>query len=152
MHALDEQEIEAIVEACHRPEHADLPPAQIIARLLDEEGRYIASEASFYRVLRRRGEQQNRGRSRPPVRQARPTTYRATGPCQVWTWDVERHEALSDRATVRDRRDSAVAAAGDKLGAARAGERQQGWQAALTKPGRGSIVRCRGFGEQTRKV
>lgn len=87
-HALTEAEIEAVREACHRPGWADLPPAQIIARLLDEEGRYIASEASFYRVLRARGEQHHRGRAKAPVHQPKPTTYRADGPCEVWSWDV----------------------------------------------------------------
>jgi transposase InsO family protein len=87
-HALTEAEVAAILEVCHRPEWADLPPAQIIARLLDEEGRYIASEASFYRVLRAHGEQKHRGRAKAPVRQAKPTTYRADRPCEVWSWDV----------------------------------------------------------------
>lgn len=85
---LTEPEIEAILEVCHRPEFADLPPAQIIARLLDEEDRYIASEASFYRGLRARGEQRHRGRAKAPAKPAKPTTYRADGPCQVWAWDV----------------------------------------------------------------
>lgn len=87
-HALTEAEVAEVLAACHRPEFADLPPAQIIARLLDEEGRYIASEASFYRILRARGEQRHRGRAKAPVRQAKPTTYRADRPCAVWAWDV----------------------------------------------------------------
>ena len=41
-----------------------------------------------------------------------------------WSTLLERHEALSDRATVKDRRALAVAAARDKLRAARTGERQ----------------------------
>ncbi len=151
-HALSEAERQAILDACHRADFASLPPAQIVTRLLDEEGTYIASESSFYRVLRAANEQHHRGRAAPPRAAGPPQRHEADGPNQVWTYDVERHEALSDRATVRDRRDSAVAAAGDKLRAARTGERQQGWQAALTKPGHGSIVRCRGSGEQTRKV
>ncbi len=87
-HALTQQEIEAIVTELHRPAHADLPPAQIVARLLDEQQRYIASEATFYRILRARGEQRRRGRAQAPVRQARPTSYRADGPLEVWSWDV----------------------------------------------------------------
>lgn len=84
-HALTEAEIDAILQVCH--EHPDQPPAQIIAALLDAEGRYIASEASFYRVLRARGEQRHRGRAQRPRRQSRPGSYRADGPCQVWCWD-----------------------------------------------------------------
>ena len=85
--ALTHEEIDQILEVCHRPELADTPPARIVAHLLDEEGRYIASEASFYRVLRKRGQQQHRGRAKPPARQARPTSYRADAPRQVWSWD-----------------------------------------------------------------
>lgn len=87
-HALSDAEIEQVVEACHRREHVNLAPAQIIARLLDEEGRYIASESSFYRILRRRGEQHHRGRAKPPSAPKPPTTHRADAPCQVWSWDV----------------------------------------------------------------
>ena len=86
--ALTVEEREAILAACHEPEHADLPPAQIIARLADERGVYLASESSFYRVLRDNAEQRHRGRSRPPVRQKRPKSHRADGPNQVWSWDV----------------------------------------------------------------
>lgn len=84
-HALTQPEIDSVLQLCH--EHPDQPPAQIIAELLDAEGRYIASEASFYRVLRARGEQRHRGRAQPPRRQSRPGSYRADGPCQVWCWD-----------------------------------------------------------------
>ena len=150
--ALSAEETQAILDACHRPEHASLPPDQIVVRLMDQEAVYLGSVSTFYRVFRRHGEVSHRGRAKAPRHHARPTTYHASAPNRLWSWDCERHEALSDRATVRDRRDPAVAAAGDKLRAARTGERQQEWQAALTKPGRGSIVRCRGFGEQMRKV
>ena len=87
-HALSPAEVQEVLDACHAPAHADLPPAQIVARLLDEDGRYIASESTFYRILRRHHEQHRRGRARAPVPQARPTSYRADAPCQVWTWDV----------------------------------------------------------------
>jgi len=85
--ALTGEEIQQILDACHRPEFVDLPPAKIVAQLLDEEDRYIASESSFYRVLRTRGEQQHRGRAKAPGKQAKPTSYRAEAPCQVWSWD-----------------------------------------------------------------
>jgi putative transposase len=125
--ALSAEETQAILEACHRPDHASLPPDQIVVRLLDQEALYLGSVSTFYRVLRRHGEVTHRGRAKTPQRQARPTTYHAGAPNRLWSWDCERHEALSDRATVQDRRDPAVAAAGAKLRAARTGERQQGW-------------------------
>jgi putative transposase len=85
--ALSPEEEQAILEACHRPEFAHLPPEQIVVRLLDEEQRYLGSVSSFYRVLRRHGELTHRGRAKAPRRAPRPTTYQATGPNQVWSWD-----------------------------------------------------------------
>lgn len=85
--ALTPEEAQAILAVCHRPDFANLPPEQIVARLLDEEQRYIASVSSFYRVLRRHGELAHRGRAKPPVSRPRPTTFPATAPQQVWSWD-----------------------------------------------------------------
>lgn len=84
---LSEAEREAIIEICNRPEHANLPPSQIVPRLADE-GEYLASESTFYRVLKARDQLHHRGRSRAPVKRAAPTTQIATGPNQVWTWDI----------------------------------------------------------------
>lgn len=85
-HALTPEEEDAIVTLCNSPRYASLPPAQIVAREADE-GRYIASESSMYRVLARRSQSAPRGRS-SNHRVARPTTYEATGPNQVWTYDI----------------------------------------------------------------
>jgi putative transposase len=60
--ALSEVERQTIVTLCNSPEYAHLPPSQIVPRLADQ-GRYVASEATFYRVLRAAGQQQHRGRS-----------------------------------------------------------------------------------------
>ncbi|MHA0273256.1 IS3 family transposase [Enterobacter ludwigii] len=80
----EEQQIRTL---CHQPEYAGLPPSQIVPRLADK-GIYLASESSFYRVLRRHGEVHQRGRQMKATRVKAPTTYTATGPCQVWTWDI----------------------------------------------------------------
>ncbi|MGL1098128.1 IS3 family transposase, partial [Vibrio vulnificus] len=48
---LSQQERDAIIEVCNRPEYASLPPTQIVPTLLDN-GEYIASESSYYRVLK----------------------------------------------------------------------------------------------------
>ena len=85
-HKLTEAERERVVAVCHEPRFADLPPSQIVPRLADE-GTYLASEASFYRVLRATGEQQHRGRAARPVASA-PPRHRATGPNSVWVWDI----------------------------------------------------------------
>ena len=39
------EEREAVLEVCHQPEYASLPPSQIVPRLADQ-GQYIASESS----------------------------------------------------------------------------------------------------------
>ena len=148
--ALDANERQTVLDTLNSERFADTAPAAVYATLLDE-GIYLGSVRTMYRLLAANGASRERRNQLTHPTYTKPELL-ATAPNQVWSWDIERHEALSDRATVRDRRDPAVAAAGDKLRAARTGERQQGWQAALTKPGHGSIVRCRGSGEQTRKV
>ncbi len=64
-----------------------MPPCQIVPTLADR-GEYIASESTFYRVLHEEKMQNHRGRSQEPYKHARPTSYCATGPNQVWTWDI----------------------------------------------------------------
>jgi putative transposase len=49
-HALSEAERACIVEIANTPRFADMPPARIVPALADE-GVYVASEASFHRVL-----------------------------------------------------------------------------------------------------
>ena len=56
--------------------------------MLADEGTYIASESTFYRVLREAKEQNHRGRSEEPGKHGKPTSYTATAPNQVWTWDI----------------------------------------------------------------
>jgi putative transposase len=86
-HALSEVERARIVALANEPRFASTPPARIVPALADE-GVYIASEASFHRVLRNQGQMQRRGRARSPRPAGPPSTHVATGPGQVWCWDV----------------------------------------------------------------
>ena len=86
-HALSPQERERILQVANEPHFAALPPARIVPMLADE-GLYIASESSFSRVLRAHGQTRHRGRAQAPRRVRPPTTHVATGPRQVWTWDM----------------------------------------------------------------
>jgi putative transposase len=86
-HALSEAERACIVEIANTPRFADMPPARIVPALADE-GVYVASEASFHRVLRAHGQMTRRGRARPPRTCGPPSTHVATAPGQVWCWDV----------------------------------------------------------------
>ena len=67
----------AVLAAANRPGYASLTPHQIVPRLADE-GLYLGSESTFYRVLKAAGQGQRRGRSKRPVRRP-PTTYQADG-------------------------------------------------------------------------
>ncbi|NYH22550.1 transposase InsO family protein [Paraburkholderia bryophila] len=83
---LTEAEREAVLEVANRPGYASLTPHQIVPKLADE-GVYIASESTFYRILKAAGQGQRRGRAQAPQRRTL-TTHCATGPNQVWCWDI----------------------------------------------------------------
>ena len=83
-------ERERILAICNETEHQSLPPSQIVPRLADkgDKGVYVASESSMYRVLRDAKQVNRRGRSQAPRTVAKPTSYQATAPNQVWSWDI----------------------------------------------------------------
>ena len=82
--ALTAAERARIIAVANEPRFAETPPARIVPALADE-GTYLASEASFHRVLRAAGQVTRRGRARPP---RPPSTHIATAPGQVWCWDL----------------------------------------------------------------
>ncbi len=84
---LSEGERAAILEVANQPEYADVPPTRIVPMLADQ-GEYIASESSFYRVLRDADQLKHRGRARESVKQRPPTTHVATAPNELWCWDM----------------------------------------------------------------
>jgi transposase InsO family protein len=85
-HKLTRDERAQILEVANSAEFQSRPPSQIVPTLADR-GEYIASESSFYRVLKEANQQHHRGRSKAPERKA-PTTHCATGPNQLWCWDI----------------------------------------------------------------
>ena len=83
---LSERERQRIISVCNEPVFSNLSPSQIVPRLADQ-GVYIASESSFYRVLKSEGQLQHRGRAKR--KQTRlPTTHIAEEPNDVWMWDI----------------------------------------------------------------
>jgi len=84
---LSPEERENILAVCNSDEFKNRSPKQIVPRLADR-GVYIASESSFYRVLREAGQSQHRGRTARPVSRKRPQTYTACEANQVWSWDI----------------------------------------------------------------
>jgi transposase InsO family protein len=83
---LSEVEHRKILDIANTPEFAHLPPSQIVPALADQ-GLYIASESSFYRVLREADQLARRGKARPATRQ-RPKPLQADAPNQLWSWDI----------------------------------------------------------------
>ena len=83
---LSEEEREALLKVANSERYRDLPPNKIVP-LLADEGIYLASESTFYRVLREKKQLKHRGRSKP-ARHHKPKPLRATGPNQVWSWDI----------------------------------------------------------------
>tara|TARA_R110002110_G_scaffold400444_1_gene616953 strand:- start:40 stop:1074 length:1035 start_codon:yes stop_codon:yes gene_type:complete len=84
---LSDKERQAILDACNQPEYASLPPSQIVPALMDQ-GTYLGSEASFYRLLKAHDQLNHRGRSQAPKKKSKPTSFAATGPNRVWSWDI----------------------------------------------------------------
>jgi len=76
-----------ILAVCNQSEYASVPPSQIVPRLADE-GQYLASESTFYRVLNEANQLNHRGRSKAAKRSKAPTTHIATQANQVWSWDI----------------------------------------------------------------
>lgn len=84
---LSDEEQKIILETCNSRRYEGLPPSQIVPSLMDE-GLYLASESTFYRILKANNQLHHRGQSLAPRCSGEPTTHRATGPCQVWCWDI----------------------------------------------------------------
>ena len=66
---LSEAERRQILAIANEPEFAHMPPSQIVPILADR-GRYIASESSFYRVLREANQLAHRGKAKAPRHQS----------------------------------------------------------------------------------
>lgn len=79
---LTEAEKKEILNISCSERFADTNPYQIVAIIL-EEGTYIASVSSFYRVLREHDLIHHRRKGRPGNRKAAPPELIATGPNQV---------------------------------------------------------------------
>jgi putative transposase len=83
---LSAAERERVLKIANSPEYRDKSPKQIVPSLADQDT-YIASESTFYRVLRDEEQLAHRGRAKPPVSRP-PREHRATGPKQVFSWDI----------------------------------------------------------------
>jgi putative transposase len=84
--ALTVAERQAVLAVLHSERFVDLAPAQVWAILLDE-GVYLGSQSTFYRLLRQAGEvRERRAQATHPAR-VKPELV-ATAPNQVYSWDI----------------------------------------------------------------
>ena len=84
--ALAPAERTAILDVLHSDRFADLAPAEAGAILLDE-GTYLGSVSTYYRVLREAGESRERRAQATHPAAVKPELV-ATGPNQVYSWDI----------------------------------------------------------------
>ena len=84
--ALSPKERERALELLCSPRWRDLSPKQVVPRLADE-GIYLASESTLYRLLRAAKLQRHRAASRPAKSRA-PRRHEARAPNRVWSWDI----------------------------------------------------------------
>ena len=85
--ALSPEEKKDIVTTCNSPEFMDMTPNQIVP-ILAENGRYIACESTFYKVLKEHKLLAHRSNSKAPQSRYKPDELVATGPNQVLSWDI----------------------------------------------------------------
>jgi hypothetical protein len=84
--ALSTTERAQVRAVLNSPEHVDKAPAAVYHELLDE-GTYLASVSTMYRVLREHGEVRERRRQAVHPARVKPELV-ATGPNSVWSWDI----------------------------------------------------------------
>jgi putative transposase len=84
---LTQAEKDEFYAVANQPRFRDLTAAQIVATLL-EEGIWYGSESTLCRILKSHNALLPRTESRSPHKRHRPPELVATGPNQVWAWDI----------------------------------------------------------------
>ncbi|OKI65906.1 IS3 family transposase, partial [Micromonospora sp. CB01531] len=84
--ALSAVERAAVLQVLDSPQFVDAAPAQVYAVLLDQ-GLYVGSIATMYRILREHRQVRERRRQARHRPRTRPELV-ATGPGQVYSWDI----------------------------------------------------------------
>jgi putative transposase len=86
-HKLTEIERAKVLAAANSGEFGHLPPSQIVPRLADQ-GCYLASESTFYRLLQAENQLAHRRSERPAQPRTKPRAAGATAPNQLYSWDI----------------------------------------------------------------
>ncbi len=80
-------ERQRLIKVANEPDYADLPPNKLVPKLADE-GHYLASESTFYRVLKKEGQLSHRQKAKPTRQVKKPKALTATAPNQLYSWDI----------------------------------------------------------------
>jgi putative transposase len=86
-HKLTEIERAKVLAVANSDEFGHLPPSQIVPRLADQ-GSYLASESTFYRILQAENQLAHRRSERPAQSRTKPRAICATAPNQLYSWDI----------------------------------------------------------------
>jgi transposase InsO family protein len=86
-HKLTERERADVLAVANSAEFGHLPPSQIVPRLADQ-GIYLASESTFYRILAAESQLGHRRSERPGQARTKPRAVCATAPNQLYSWDI----------------------------------------------------------------
>ena len=85
-HQLSALERQAVIDAANSPAYRNLSPAQMVPKLADE-GVYLASESTIYRILKRADLAAYRFNAHPRVNK-KPKPLVAQNPNELWSWDI----------------------------------------------------------------
>jgi len=83
---LSTEEKNEVIKIANSNEYMDYSPWVIVAKLADK-GKYVASESTFYKVLKERRQLAHRTNTKPANRY-RPLPLVATKPNEIWSWDI----------------------------------------------------------------
>ena len=86
-HKLTEIERAEVLTIANSDEFGHLPPSQIVPRLADQ-GSYVASESTFYRILRAEKQVNHRRSEQPSQNRTKPRAVCAAAPNQLYSWDI----------------------------------------------------------------
>jgi len=84
---LSQAERQTALDALNSEDFKDLPPTQIVPRLADQ-GRYVGSESTLYRLLREEHQIAHRRAERPAQAAQKPRPLLASQPDQIYCWDI----------------------------------------------------------------
>jgi transposase InsO family protein len=85
--SLSTLERQRLLAIANSTEFGHLPPSQIVPRLVDR-GQYVASESTFYRVLKAEKQLKHRGAERPAKSRSKPRALCTTAPDELFSWDI----------------------------------------------------------------